>query len=73
MGLHSGSYGWSGEAVKLISEAMREMNINLVGEGVRVKYSPKKEDLDRCVELGRQIARATLGKDVNGLQAPARP
>jgi len=36
------------------------MNINLVGDGVRVKYSPKKGDLDRCVELGRQVARAAL-------------
>ena len=60
VGAAFGSYGWSGEAVKLISEAMREMNIELVGEGVRVKYSPQKEDLDRCVELGRQIARAAL-------------
>jgi len=60
VGAAFGSYGWSGEAVKLISEAMREMNINLVGEGVRVKYSPKKEDFDRCIELGRQVARAAL-------------
>jgi flavorubredoxin len=63
VGAAFGSYGWSGEAVKLISEAMREMNINLVGEGVRVKYSPKKEDLDRCIELGRQVARAALDLD----------
>jgi len=60
VGAAFGSYGWSGEAVKLISEAMRDMNINLVGDGVRVKYSPKKGDLDRCVELGRQVARAAL-------------
>lgn len=68
-----GSYGWSGEAVKLISEAMREMNIDLVGEGVRVKYSPKKEDLDRCVELGRQVARAALDLDAGRVRAPAGP
>jgi flavorubredoxin len=72
VGAAFGSYGWSGEAVKLISEAMREMNIKLVNEGVRVKYSPKKEDLDRCVELGRQVARAALDMDVSGLEAPAR-
>ena len=63
VGAAFGSYGWSGEAVKLISEAMREIDINLVGEGVRVKYSPKKEDLDRCIELGRQVARAALDLD----------
>jgi flavorubredoxin len=72
VGAAFGSYGWSGEAVKLISEAMREMNINLVGEGVRVKYTPKKEDLDRCIELGRQVARAALDLDMGGLGALAR-
>ena len=60
VGAAFGSYGWSGEAVKLMSEVMREMNIGLVSDGVRVKFSPKKEDLDRCVELGRQVARAAL-------------
>src|SRR5208337_648109 len=60
IGAAFGSYGWSGEAVKLISEAMREMDIGLVSDGVRIKFSPKKEDLDRCVELGRQVARAAL-------------
>jgi flavorubredoxin len=71
VGAAFGSYGWSGEAVKLISEAMREIDINLVGEGVRVKYSPKKEDLDRCIELGRQVARAALDLDLSGLGASA--
>ena len=60
VGAAFGSYGWSGEAVKLVSEAMQDMKINLVGEGVRVRFTPKKEDLARCVELGRQVARAVL-------------
>ena len=71
VGAAFGSYGWSGEAVKLISEAMREMDIALVGDGVRVKYSPKREDLDKCVELGRQVARAALEQEKGGLQAKA--
>ncbi len=70
IGAAFGSYGWSGEAVMLISEAMREMDIGLVSDGVRVKFSPKKEDLDRCVELGRQVARAALDLP-NRLQAQA--
>jgi flavorubredoxin len=73
VGAAFGSYGWSGEAVKLISEAMRGMNIDLAGEGVRVKYSPRKEDLDRCVELGRQVARAALDLGAGGVRVPAGP
>jgi flavorubredoxin len=70
VGAAFGSYGWSGEAVKLMSEAMREMNIGPVIDGVRVKYSPKKEDLDKCVELGRQVAREALNLSSRS-QAPA--
>jgi flavorubredoxin len=66
VGAAFGSYGWSGEAVKLITEAMLQMDIKLVGEGVRAKYTPKREDLDRCTELGRQIARAALDLETAG-------
>ena len=71
VGAAFGSYGWSGEAVNLISEAMRAMNIGLVSEGLRVKYSPGKEDLDRCIELGRRVARSALELEPDGLKAPA--
>lgn len=63
VGAAFGSYGWSGESVKLLSEAMREMNINVVNDGIRVKYSPTKEDLAKCFELGREVARAALAME----------
>ena len=40
--------------------------------GFNVKYSPEKEDLDRCAELGRQVARAALELHASEPQAPAR-
>ena len=51
-----GSYGWSGEAVKLIEEHLARSQIQLVAEGVRVKWQPKPDDLTRCKELGKKIA-----------------
>jgi len=57
IGAAFGSYGWSGEAVKQISDALGEMNLQ-VEEGIRVQYAPRKDDLDRCFELGRQVGRA---------------
>lgn len=71
VGAAFGSYGWSGEAVKLISESMREMNFGLVGDGLRVKYTPKKQDLEKCAELGRQVARAALDLESGGARAGA--
>ena len=56
IGAAFGSYGWSGEAPKLVAETMKEMNIELVDEPLRVKYVPNAEALEQCCALGRKIA-----------------
>ena len=71
VGAAFGSYGWSGEAVKLISEWMRGMNINLVSDGLRVKFTPGEEDLEKCFELGRQVGRAALDLESSPASAAA--
>lgn len=53
-----GSYGWGGESVKLLNEALEEMKFNIVDPGVRVNYVPTETDLEQCRELGRKAARA---------------
>jgi len=47
-----GSYGWSGEAVKQIVEVLGEMKVEPVGEGIRVKYVPDRDALEKCYSLG---------------------
>jgi flavorubredoxin len=63
IGAAFGSYGWSGEAVKLLAEAMREMNIRIDEEGIRVQYAPTKKDLDRCFELGKRLGQAVIAME----------
>lgn len=58
IGAAFGSYGWSGEAVKLLTQALQEMKMEVIEPGVRVKYVPVQTDLDQCVELGRRIGAA---------------
>ncbi len=53
-----GSYGWSGEAVKQISESIEEMGSEIIGS-VRVQYTPKEKTKKLCFELGEQIAEKT--------------
>ncbi|SHF32084.1 Flavorubredoxin [Desulfacinum infernum DSM 9756] len=53
-----GSYGWSGEAVKLITQQLEEMKMDLLEPGVRVQYVPDHDALAQCVELGRKVGRA---------------
>ncbi len=56
IGATFGSYGWSGEAVKQLDQIMRDMNVELVQEGLRVKYVPSEEDLAACRAMGAEVA-----------------
>lgn len=58
VGASFGSYGWSGEAVKMMNETLKEMNIVLAHQGVKVQYVPEHAQLAECVELGRTVGRA---------------
>ncbi|MBW1858459.1 MAG: flavodoxin domain-containing protein, partial [Deltaproteobacteria bacterium] len=52
------SYGWSGEAVKLISRELEEMKFNLIDPGLKIQYVPNDQDITACHELGKRIAEA---------------
>lgn len=58
IGAAFGSYGWSGEALKQINQALEEMKVEIVDEGIRIKYVPNHETLGPCVELGKKIGAA---------------
>jgi flavorubredoxin len=58
IGASFGSYGWSGEAVRLITKALEEMKIKVVNPGVSLQYVPAHDGLRQCVDLGREIAKA---------------
>lgn len=51
-----GSYGWSGEAVDIIKQELESIKVQLINEGIKVNFVPRKEDLERCKGLGKQLA-----------------
>ncbi|PJB33631.1 MAG: MBL fold metallo-hydrolase [Deltaproteobacteria bacterium CG_4_9_14_3_um_filter_51_14] len=53
-----GSYGWSGEAVKLINQELEAAGFKVIDPGVRINYVPDEESLEACRELGKKIAQA---------------
>ncbi len=57
VGAAFGSYGWSGESVRVLNAWLEDMNVDLVGEGVRVQYVPKADDLEKCRQLGLDVAK----------------
>jgi flavorubredoxin len=57
-----GSYGWSGEACRMVEERLKGMGFKLPVPFVRAPFVPKVEALAECEALGRTIALEVLKK-----------
>jgi flavorubredoxin len=55
-----GSYGWSGEAIKTVSDIMTTMGMRVTPEPIRVRLTPSAADLEACVEFGKKFAEAVI-------------
>jgi flavorubredoxin len=53
-----GCYGWSGEGNKIISESLRGAGFEVINEGFKALWNPDQENQMKCIEFGKQIARA---------------
>jgi len=58
VGAAFGSYGWSGEAAKLVTKELEQMKFDIIDPGVRIQYVPDDKSLDACRELAKKIAEA---------------
>ncbi len=50
-----GSYGWSGENVKQLSEELEKCGFNLVDEGIRSLWVPDEEERAKLVKYGEEF------------------
>lgn len=53
-----GSYGWSGEAPKQISEKLKECGFELVDESIKTLWAPDQEAILSCRNFGAKFAEA---------------
>ena len=53
-----GSYGWSGDAPKMISEHLKGAGFELVDEGIKKLWIPDKAALEDCVAYGKHFAES---------------
>ena len=58
VGAAFGSYGWSGEGVKVMEEHLRKCGIDVVAKGIRCKWQPTESDLSDCRKFGGEIGSA---------------
>lgn len=59
-----GSFGWSGEAPKLLLEIMKnKFEMKVVTPPLLVKYVPDKQALGKCQSFGKTIAETLIHSD----------
>lgn len=63
LGAAFGSYGWTGEAVRMIEDRMRGLKMRVPVAGLRIKLIPTDAELDDCRAFGRALAAAMTGAD----------
>jgi flavodoxin I len=61
VGAAFGSYGWSGEAPKLVLEIMKnKFEMSVTEPPLSIRYEPDQAGLNKCRELGRRIAERLI-------------
>ncbi len=53
-----GSYGWSGEVLKLLNEELQKSGFEIIDDGIRLLWVPDEEALAQCVEMGKRIGES---------------
>ncbi len=51
-----GSYGWSGESVKIISKRLEDAGFEILDEGLKVNWNPDEAAMEQCVAFGKKLA-----------------
>lgn len=50
-----GSYGWSGEAVKLITDELRKSGFDVVNDGMKIMWTPDEAVEKDLIEFGKRL------------------
>lgn len=52
-----GSYGWSGEAVKIINERLNQSGFELASDGLRLTWAPDEQSRQLCRDFGKEFTQ----------------
>ena len=61
LGAAFGSYGWSGEAVRLVKNELEAMKFEIIEPELRIQYVPDKEGLESCYRFGQEVGALING------------
>ena len=52
-----GSYGWSGESVKMITDGLKEAGFEILNDGIKVLWNPDQTTWKECFSYGEEITK----------------
>ena len=58
-----GSFGWSGESIKIIESNLANLKLKLFDRHIKVKFKPHEKDFEECREFGRAFAEQLIEKN----------
>jgi flavorubredoxin len=58
-----GSFGWSGEAVKLIEDHLKNLKLKVVSEGQTARFFPSEKEAESLVKFGEEFVNALQKED----------
>ncbi|HOY33086.1 MAG TPA: FprA family A-type flavoprotein [Bacteroidales bacterium] len=61
-----GSYGWSGEAQKIIEANLSALKLQVFADNIFIKFTPSAGDIARCREYGKNFAARVLEMKCSG-------
>lgn len=63
LGAVFGSFGWSGEAVKMVEQRLEGLRYKLVAESISFRFTPTAENLASCRQFADQVAGAVITEE----------
>ena len=52
-----GSYGWSGEATKLIIDELKKSGFDIINDGLKMMWKPDEEMEKECIKFGENLVK----------------
>lgn len=62
VGAAFGSYGWSGESPKLLTEYLTKAKIKVIEDALKFKYMPNDDELEVCISYGKSFGEKMLSE-----------
>ncbi len=50
-----GTYGWSGESVKMLTEGLKSAGFEVVNDGIKALWNPDNKSLEECITFGKSF------------------